>query len=228
MAKARSTRRAVAPRPRADVDSPASDVADSTRQRLLDAAIACIAEEGYYRASSNHIARRAGVTWGVIQHYFGTREQLLLEVARGRAARLVATVESATIKGDSARDRLESLADVVWSYYCQPEFLVGAQIVMNLTRDPATAAETIKALDEISQRWTAGWQHLVDQVVAPEDQPAGFRTALLYILRGAAIGEALLDAMVRRPSPEWSVHYERERELLFTALLHLLPPDGDR
>ena len=227
MAKAKATRRAPARRSVAGDDAAAPDVTDSTRQRLLDAAIACIAEEGYYRASSNHIARRAGVTWGVIQHYFGTREQLLLEVARGRAARLVATVETATITGDTTRARLESLAEVVWSYYCQPEFLVGAQIVMNLSRDSATATETVKALDEISQRWTAGWQHLVDQVIAPERQPAGFRTALLYILRGAAIGEALLDAMVRRPSLEWSVHYERERELLFTALLHLLPPDVD-
>ena len=228
MAKARAARRGPARRSRAGERVPVPDVTDSsTRQRLLDAAVACIAEEGYYRASSNHIARRAGVTWGVIQHYFGTREQLLLEVARGRAAGLVATIESATISGSTARARLESLAEVVWSYYCQPEFLVGAQIVMNLSRDSATATETIKALDEISQRMNAGWQHLVDQVVAPELQPAGFRTALLYILRGAAVGEALLDAMVRRPSLEWSAKYERERDLLFTALLHLLPPDSD-
>ena len=228
MAKAGAASRAPARRPRAGERAAVADVTDSsTRQRLLDAAVACIAEEGYYRASSNHIARRAGVTWGVIQHYFGTREQLLLEVARGRAARLVDTIESATITGDTTRARLESLAEVVWSYYCQPEFLVGAQIVMNLSRDSATASETVKALDEISQRWTAGWQHLVDQVVPPEQQLTGFRTALLYILRGAAIGEALLDAMVRRPSLEWSVHYERERELLFTALLSLLPRDAE-
>jgi hypothetical protein len=63
--------------------------------------------------------------------------------------------------------------------------------------------------------------------VAPDRQPAGFRTALLYILRGAAVGEALLDAMVRRPELAGPARYERERELLFTALLRLLPPDAD-
>ena len=45
---------------------------------LIDATIDCILEEGLYRASSNRIAKRAGVTWGVIQHHFGTREALLL------------------------------------------------------------------------------------------------------------------------------------------------------
>jgi len=35
---------------------------ESTRARVVDAAIACILDEGFYRASSNRIAKRAGVT----------------------------------------------------------------------------------------------------------------------------------------------------------------------
>ena len=57
-----------------------------SRQRVIDAAIACILDQGFYRASSNAIAERAGVTWGVIQYHFGTREALMLAVlerARG-------------------------------------------------------------------------------------------------------------------------------------------------
>ena len=229
MPQSRSVRRSPGRHKRSDdvTGKSGTDSADSsTRQRLLDAAVACIAEEGYYRASSNHIARRAGVTWGVIQHYFGTREQLLLEVARVGAADLLSTFENATIVGATPRERLESLADVIWSYYCRPEFLVGVQVVMNLSRDPATAIETVKALDELAQRTLAGWQHLVDQVVPADRQPPGFRSGLHYILRGAAVGEALLDAMVARPSPAITPDHDRERELLFTALAHLLPSDA--
>ena len=93
------------------------------------------------------------------------------------------------------------------------------------TSVPATAIETVKALDELAQRTTAGWQHLVDQVVPADRQPPGFRSGLHYILRGAAVGEALLDAMVARPSPALRPDHDRERELLFTALAHLLPPE---
>ena len=50
--------------------------AGRSRERRVDSRpgsstppIACILEEGFYRASSNKIARRAGVTWGVIQYH---------------------------------------------------------------------------------------------------------------------------------------------------------------
>ena len=56
----------------------------ATRERVIAAAVDSILERGFYRASSNEIARRAGVTWGVIQHHFGTREALMLAVLRPR------------------------------------------------------------------------------------------------------------------------------------------------
>jgi AcrR family transcriptional regulator len=210
-------RRADPRRPtREDTTSQSPD--SSTRQRLIDAAVACIAEEGYYRASSNQIARRAGVTWGVIQHHFGTRERLLLEVAREGVTHLVATLEHARITGDSQFARLDSLADVVWSHYCRPEFLVGTQIVMNLTRDPATAQETIEALDEITTRTTEHWQHLVDQVLDRSEQPPGLSKSLFYILRGVAVGEQLLDSMINRGPDARPQRHRGERQFLLQAL----------
>src|SRR5438128_1846069 len=50
------------------------------RSQILDAAVACILELGFYRASSNEIARRAEVSWGSIQYHFGSRESLMLAV----------------------------------------------------------------------------------------------------------------------------------------------------
>ncbi len=66
-----------------------------TRGRVIRAAVDCIIDLGFYRGSStNEIARRAGVTWGVIQHYFGTREGLMLAVLEDGAAHMVSTVET--------------------------------------------------------------------------------------------------------------------------------------
>ena len=67
-----------------------------TRDRVIKAAIECIIELGFYRGSStNEIARRAGVTWGVIQWYFGNREGLMLAVLEDGAKHMVETVEQA-------------------------------------------------------------------------------------------------------------------------------------
>jgi len=97
---------------------------------MLAAAVECILEEGYYRASSNRIAQRAGVTWGVIQYHFGTREQLLLAVARQGAEELVQLLTDAEITGDTVEERLDSLADVIWLHYRRPAFLAHVPEIM--------------------------------------------------------------------------------------------------
>ena len=69
-----------------------------TRDRVIKAAVECIIELGFYRGSStNEIARKAGVTWGVIQWYFGNREGLMLAVLEDGASHMIKTVKDARI-----------------------------------------------------------------------------------------------------------------------------------
>ena len=113
-----------------------------TAQRVLDAAAECILQLGYYQASSNEIARRAGVTWGVIQHQFGTREGLLLAVLNDRWARMEAHMESADVSGQTLQERLTRVFDVLAEHYGAPEHLVQLQILLDLSHNPKTSAET--------------------------------------------------------------------------------------
>src|SRR2546425_613599 len=85
----------------------------ATERVVIDAAVACILERGFYRASSNEIARRAGVTWGVIQHYFGTREALMLAVLNDGARHLTDVLADATIDADTVAERLEQLIEIL-------------------------------------------------------------------------------------------------------------------
>ena len=162
---------------------------------MLAAAVECIVEEGYYRASSNRIAQRAGVTWGVIQYHFGTREQLLLAVVRDEADTLLRLLSDATITGDSVEARLDSLADVIWAHYRRPEFLAHVQILLNLAKDPRTSADTVAALAEGERRIGALWQRLVDQVVPGRVQRPDLGVIIFEIVRGVAMGEGLIEAI---------------------------------
>ena len=162
---------------------------------MLAAAVECILEEGYYRASSNRIAQRAGVTWGVIQYHFGTREQLLVAVARQGAEELVQVLTEAEIIGSTTEERLDSLADVIWQHYRRPEFLAHVQVILNLSKDPRTSAETVRSLTEIERRVAAQWQRLVEQVLPEGRRDADLGTVIFELIRGAAIGEGLLEAL---------------------------------
>jgi AcrR family transcriptional regulator len=123
-----------------------------SRARVIDATVACILELGFYRASTNEIARRAGVTWGVIQHYFGTREALMLAVLQKGAGEFVESVEGTYIEGDTIIERIEQLIDVFSAHYARPDYLANLQILLNMDRDPRTGGEVRKTMLEVAER----------------------------------------------------------------------------
>jgi len=171
---------------------------ESTRARVLDAAVACILDEGFYRASSNKIAKRAGVTWGVIQYHFGTREALLVAVHERGLEELDRCLTDAVIVGDTVEARLESFVDALWSYYRRPEFLAYMQVVLNLSHDPTTAESTRLALKTSQDRVGARLPALGRGVLGdgPSDAEVEETARFLYnVVRGLALDQELLDAM---------------------------------
>ena len=133
----------------------------------MQAAIESILEKGYYQTSSNEIARRAGVTWGAIQHQFGTREQLLLEVMNERWHALQEQVATARIEGDSLEDRLAQVADVLSTHYGEPAALAHMQIMLDLSHDPNTSKETREAVAVHGTRLIEAWHPLFEQALGP-------------------------------------------------------------
>ena len=58
------------------------------RRQVIDATVACIHEDGMARASLQRIARRAGITSGLILHYFDGKQGLFEAVYRDLYQRL--------------------------------------------------------------------------------------------------------------------------------------------
>ena len=171
---------------------------ESTRARVVDAAIACILDEGFYRASSNKIAKRAGVTWGVIQYHFGTREALLVAVHERGLEELDRCLTDAVIVGGTVEARLDSFVAALWSYYRRPEFLAYMQVVLNLSHDPTTAESTRLALKTSQDRVGARLPALGRGVLGdgPSDAEVEATARFLYnVVRGLALDQELLDAM---------------------------------
>jgi len=127
---------------------------------MLDAVVECILENGYYEASSNAIARQAGVTWGAIQHQFGTRHALLLAVLEDRWRRLTNRIESADVSGDTLEERLACVMTVLEAHYGDPEHLVVMQIMLDLIQSPATSDSTRRAVAAHGRELTRVWRPL--------------------------------------------------------------------
>jgi AcrR family transcriptional regulator len=172
---------------------------EQTRAKVLQAAIDSILEKGYYRTSSNEIARRAGVTWGTLQHQFGSREGLLLEVLRDRWYDFEELVATATIEGDSLEERLLSLFQVLGAYYSLPEQLAQLQIILDLSRDPETSSSTRLAIAQHGVQLSRAWQPLFEQALG---EMAGDQLLVQYAfsaLRGYLIGRLISTSVAELP-----------------------------
>ena len=119
---------------------------EETRRRVLDAVVETIIDVGYYKASSNEIARRAGVTWGAIHHLFGSREQLMLEVFHDLGEQFSRRFADARVEGDTLEEGLRNVLDLMADRFEQPRFLVEVQILMDLSSNPRVPEATRRAM----------------------------------------------------------------------------------
>jgi TetR/AcrR family transcriptional regulator, regulator of cefoperazone and chloramphenicol sensitivity len=100
---------------------------------VIDETIRCIREEGFAAASTRHIIERAGVTWGVIQYYFGDRDGLLTAVIEHASTTLTASLnqiaETAAEVSDP-RQRAESLTAAAWEVFFSPTCMTALEILI--------------------------------------------------------------------------------------------------
>src|SRR5215470_4255861 len=191
-----------------------------TRQKVLDAAIATILEIGYYQASSNAIARRAGVTWGALQHQFGTREALLLEVLNDRWGRLHEQMATAEIRGATLEARLERVLDVLATHYSAPEHLVQLQILLDLTHNPDTSQEAREAVAAHGRALNDAWQPLFVQALGPAARFTSLVAYAFLTLRGYLQSQLIASSIAETASDT------RQRELLVRGVAAAIREDA--
>ncbi|MCA1443616.1 TetR family transcriptional regulator C-terminal domain-containing protein [Ensifer sp. IC4062] len=78
------------------------------RQELIEATLDCIAEFGLKGATVRQIAIRAGVTAGLVRHYFESKDQMVAEAYRAVIASL--TEQAQNVEGDPATRLREFIA----------------------------------------------------------------------------------------------------------------------
>src|SRR5258708_26954955 len=66
--------------------------AEDKRQLILAAAVRVFAAQGYEASRVGDVAKEAGVAYGLVYHYFGSKEAVLEAVFREQWGRLLAAV----------------------------------------------------------------------------------------------------------------------------------------
>ncbi|MGH7022595.1 MAG: TetR/AcrR family transcriptional regulator [Caulobacteraceae bacterium] len=108
----------------------------ATRQRLLDAAIACLAERGYADTTTIAVAAAAGLSRGAMLHHFGTKAELLRAVGEEVMRQTEAILET-SVAGGGERERFLRAFDGALVQLDSPYFAAAAELLMACRADPA-------------------------------------------------------------------------------------------
>ena len=183
------------------------------RRLILDAAIRVFARRGFHHCRVSDVADEAGVAYGLVYHYFGSKEEILNQVFSERWQLMLDAIAEIDRQELPARDKLYRVASfIIDSYHHEPDLM--KVIIVEVTR----AANTFGRdhLEKIREAY-AMIAAIVDQARQDgsfkEDISAEFAAMCFY---GAI--EQLLSGWIFGILPTTDVEFERAKGLVVETI----------
>jgi TetR/AcrR family transcriptional regulator, fatty acid metabolism regulator protein len=146
----------------------ATSVQEERRRQILEAAVRAFARRGYHGCRVSDVAREAGVAYGLVYHYYGSKEALLDAIFRQTWGAMLATISSVEELDDPAREKVRKVTEIVLRTWRRDPDLVRV-LVREVTRSSQVQRET----DEIELAMTA-----LQRIVEDGQSGGDFRTDL--------------------------------------------------
>ena len=187
------------------------------RRQILDATVRVFAAQGYHASRVGDVAKEAGVAYGLVYHYFGSKEAVLEAVFREAWGRLLAAVALAEETGGDAAEQLALVVRIVFRAWRDDPDLVRL-LVREITRSPHIQDE----LDEIGQAFAS-----LERIVASGQAEGTFRPELDPRLCGwmlyGALEEVLTGWVLGQLPDDANAVEAAEREVVRTLVDGLRP-----
>jgi TetR/AcrR family transcriptional regulator, fatty acid metabolism regulator protein len=189
------------------------------RRVILDAAIRVFARQGFHNCRVSDIAGEAGVAYGLVYHYFSSKDEMLNELFTERWSLLLAASEETNRGSGSPREKLGAIAGfIIDSYRHDPELMT--VIIVEVTRAANSFGRTHIA--EIRQAYEQ-----IEKIVAAAQAEGTFRTdvdaAFVSLLFYGAI-EQLLTGWIFDIVPGTDKDFDRAKGLIVETICAGLEP----
>lgn len=177
--------------------APKTDHRAGQRQRILAAALACFARDGFHGASMQKICAEAGMSPGALYRYFPSKESLIAAIVEGERAEHLAFFDAIT-QGPSVLGALTDCLgeilqdDTLSSVRLGPEIM--AEAIRNTDLRAAMEPHEAESRDQLREA--------LDKAVAQgEIDPALDRETVLILLQ--VMGDGLI--LHHQLHPEWGI-----------------------
>jgi len=129
---------------------PATAVHHEKSGRILRAAITVFARNGYHASKVGDVATEAGVAYGLVYHYFGSKEQLLETIFRRTWRNMLEQVEEVERSETPLREQIRAIARIVLGGW-----QVDPELIRVLIREVARGPQLQHEVDEIQLAFAA-------------------------------------------------------------------------
>ena len=182
MADARNLRRAPARARRSHAERSAE-----TRAKILAAVVDSIAEVGFHRTTAVEITRRAGVTWGAVQHHFGDKDGILVAVLEDAFRRFAARLESVAIDRISLERRVAFFVERAFEHFMSREYVSTFEILLDhLRRQDPPSPDGARWQVQMLRAWDRVWRRFFGDATVPRKRQLLLQHYTVAVLTGLA------------------------------------------
>jgi TetR/AcrR family transcriptional regulator, fatty acid metabolism regulator protein len=120
------------------------------RRQILDASVKVFARSGFHTSRVGDIAEEAGVAYGLVYHYFKSKDELLETIFRDTWTQMLARVREVVASGVPADEQVRQVTALLLRTWRRDPDLVRV-LVREVTRSPHVQKE----IEEITQAMQA-------------------------------------------------------------------------
>ncbi len=156
-----------------------------TRARVIAAVVESIAEVGLTRTSASEITSRAGVTWGAVQHHFGSKDALLVAVLDDSFERFAERLADVPLEGVPLAERVDLFLDRAWQHFHSQHYRSTFEILLHhLARHDLPEAPAWR--ERMLTAWDRVWQSLFADTRLPRRRRTELQHYTVSVLSGLA------------------------------------------
>jgi AcrR family transcriptional regulator len=163
------------------------------------AAVASIAEVGFKRTTAAEITRRAGVTWGAVQHQFGNKDGILIAVVEDSFERFAAQLAAIPVERLTLERRVERFVASALEHFTSRQHASAFEILLDhLRREGAWARNGASWQRAMSRAWNLAWRRFFETESLPTRREALLQHYTIAVVSGLATMRTLEGG-----SPRW-------------------------
>lgn len=184
-----------------------------TRRKILEATLDSIHEDGFQRASTTEIVRRAGVSRGALLHHYPSKEVLIAAAVEFLLDAEIADIRKVAVAYAEKQLTIDDFIDDMWQRFSGRLFMITIEFLASARTDEKLRQAIVPVSLQFHRSLNEIWSHFfVNRTMAPQKVQVLLNTTLC-LMRGMGI------QTIVRKDPQYFMEMQESWKEILRVLL---------